>query len=55
MVFLLTIEKYLETESGNQPLKGVTFLVVDSSGAVIGPDNGEYTTDENLWCNIFAL
>ena len=43
----LTIEKYLETESGNQPLKGVTFLVTDSSGAVVGPDNGEYTTDEN--------
>ena len=32
----LTIEKYLETESGNQPLKGVTFLVTDSSGAVVG-------------------
>ena len=43
----LTIEKYLETGSGNQPLKGVTFLVTDSSGAVVGPDNGEYTTDEN--------
>ena len=43
----LTIEKYLETESGNQPLKGVTFLVTDSSGAVVGPDNGEYITDEN--------
>lgn len=43
----LTIEKYLETETGNQPLKGVTFLVTDSSGAVVGPDNGEYTTDEN--------
>ena len=43
----LTIEKYLETENGNQPLKGVTFLVTDSSGAVVGPDNGEYITDEN--------
>jgi len=43
----LTIEKYLETETGNQPLKGVTFLVTDSSGAVVGPDNGEYITDEN--------
>lgn len=43
----LTIEKYLETETGNQPLKGVTFLVTDSSGAVVGSSNGEYTTDEN--------
>ncbi len=43
----LTIEKLLETESGNVPLKGVTFLVTDSSGAVIGPNNGEYTSDEN--------
>ena len=43
----LTIEKYLETEAGEQPLKGVTFLVTDSSGAVIGPNNGEYISDEN--------
>ena len=43
----LTIEKYLETETGNVPLKGVTFLVTDSSGAVVGPDNGEYISDEN--------
>jgi len=28
------------------PVAGVTFLVTDSSGAVIGPNNGEYTTDE---------
>ena len=43
----LTIEKYLETETGEQPLKGVTFLVTDSSGAVIGPNNREYISDEN--------
>ena len=43
----LTIEKYLETETGEQPLEGVTFLVTDSSGAVIGPNNGEYISDEN--------
>ena len=30
-----------------QPLEGVTFLVTDSSGAVVGPSNGEYITDEN--------
>ena len=43
----LTIEKYLETETGDKPLKGVTFLVTDSSGAVIGPNNGEYITGED--------
>ena len=43
----LTIEKYLETDAGNVPLKDVTFLVTDSSGAVVGPNNGEYTSDEN--------
>lgn len=29
------------------PLAGVTFLVTDSSGAVIGANNGEFTTDES--------
>ena len=43
----LTIRKYLETDGGNEPLRGVTFLVTDSSGEAIGPDNGEYTTDRN--------
>ncbi|MCI9268026.1 MAG: hypothetical protein HFF40_04130 [Lawsonibacter sp.] len=43
----LIIEKYLETESGNEPLKGVTFLVTDSSGAVIGNSNGEFITGED--------
>ena len=43
----LTIEKYLETETGNEPLKGVTFLVTDSSGAVVGSSNGEYVTGED--------
>ena len=43
----LTIEKYLETETGNVPLKGVTFLVTDSSGAVVGSSNGEYITGED--------
>ena len=28
-------------------MKGVSFLVTDSSGTVVGPDNSEYTTDEN--------
>ena len=29
------------------PIQGVTFLVTDSSGAVAGPNNGEYITDRN--------
>lgn len=41
----LVIEKYVEGTT--TPLKGVTFLVTDSSGAVVGPSNGEYITDEN--------
>ena len=43
----LTIEKYLETESGEKPLKGATFLITDQTGAVIGSSNGEFTSDEN--------
>ena len=30
-----------------KPLEGVTFLVTDSSGAVVGSSNGEFITDEN--------
>ena len=41
----LVIEKYIEGTT--TPLKGVTFLVTDSSGAVVGRSNGEYITDEN--------
>lgn len=41
----LVIEKYIEGTT--TPLKGVTFLVTDSSGEVVGPSNGEYITDEN--------
>ena len=43
----LTIEKYLETESGDKPLKGVTFLITDQTGAMVGSSNGEFTSDEN--------
>ncbi len=43
----LILEKYLETETGNEPLKGVTFLVTDSSGAVIGNSNGEYVSGDD--------
>ena len=40
----LVIEKYIEGTT--TPIKGVTFLVTDSSGAVIGSSNGEFITDE---------
>ena len=40
----LVIEKYIEGTT--TPLEGVTFLVTDSSGAVVGPSNGEFITDE---------
>jgi uncharacterized surface anchored protein len=35
-----------------QPVKDVTFKVMDSSGGVIGPDNGEYITDAEGLINI---
>ena len=40
----LVLEKYIEGTTS--PLQGVTFLVTDSSGAAVGPSNGEYITDE---------
>ncbi len=41
----LTIQKYVDGTT--DPIQGVTFLVTDSSGAVVGPNNGEYVTDRN--------
>ncbi|NBI11320.1 hypothetical protein D1641_15090, partial [Colidextribacter sp. OB.20] len=41
----LVIEKYVTGTT--DPLKGVTFLVTESNGQVIGSSNGEYVTDEN--------
>ena len=41
----LTIQKYVDGTT--DPIQGVTFLVTDSSGQVIGPNNGEYITDQN--------
>ncbi|MEY8389600.1 SpaA isopeptide-forming pilin-related protein, partial [Oscillospiraceae bacterium 38-13] len=41
----LVIEKYVTGTT--DPLKGVTFLVTESNGQVVGSANGEYTTDEN--------
>ncbi|MBR4657570.1 MAG: Cys-Gln thioester bond-forming surface protein [Oscillospiraceae bacterium] len=41
----LTIQKY---EAGTtDPIPGTVFLVTDSSGAVLGTNNGEFTTDRN--------
>ena len=42
----LTIQKYVDG-SANEPLAGVEFLVTDSTGAVVGPNNGYYTTDKD--------
>ena len=41
----LTIQKYVDGTT--DPIQGVTFLIVDSSGAVVGPNNGEFITDKN--------
>ena len=44
----LIIEKYIEEEgSKHKPLKGVTFLVTDSSGAVVGNSNGEFISGDD--------
>ena len=40
----LIIEKYIEGTT--TPLKGVTFMLTDGSGAVVGNSNGEFITDE---------
>ena len=49
----LTIQKYVTDTT--TPIAGVEFLVTDSSGAVIGPNNGVYTTDENGRFVVFGL
>ena len=41
----LIIEKYVTGTT--TPLKGVAFLVTESNGQLLGPNNGEYVTDEN--------
>ena len=42
----LTIQKYVDG-TNNEPLAGVEFLVTNSTGAVVGPNNGYYTTDKD--------
>ena len=39
----LVLEKFIKG-TDNEPLAGVEFLVTDSSGAVVGPNNGVYIT-----------
>lgn len=41
----LTIQKYVT--GSTTPIQGVEFLVTDSSGAVVGPNGGEFVTDED--------
>lgn len=41
----LTIQKYVDGTTN--PIQGVAFLVTDSSGQYVGPNNGEYVTDKN--------
>ena len=41
----LTIQK-LVTGTKDKPLAGVEFLITDSSGASVGPNNGLYRPDE---------
>lgn len=42
----LYIYKYIEGTK-NEPLAGVTFQITDSSGKVLGPNNGQYVSDKN--------
>ena len=39
----LVLQKFI-AGTDNEPLAGVEFLVTDTSGAVVGPNNGVYTT-----------
>jgi uncharacterized surface anchored protein len=41
----LTIQKYVDGTT--EPVEGALFLVTDSSGTVVGANNGEYLTDRN--------
>ena len=50
---VLTIQKFVTGTT--DPIPGVTFLLTDSTGATIGPDQGEYTTDRNGRITISGL
>lgn len=42
----LVLQKFI-AGTENEPLAGVEFLVTDSAGAVVGPNNGVYTTGKD--------
>lgn len=47
----LVLQKYIyDGKKNDQPLAGVEFLVTDSTGAYIGPDNGRYVSDSKGPC-----
>lgn len=50
----LVINKYIEG-TNYEPLAGVTFQIIDSTGAVIGPNNGRYVTDSKGKITITGL
>lgn len=41
----LVIQKYVEGTT--EPIQGVTFLITDSDGTLLGQSNGEFVTDRN--------
>lgn len=54
----LVLQKYIDPENADgkyEPLAGVEFLVTDSSGAYVGPDNGRYVSDSAGRCVITGL
>lgn len=52
----LVLQKYIyDGVKNNEPLAGVEFLVTDSTGAYVGPDNGRYVSDSAGRCVITGL
>jgi len=54
----LVLQKYIDDGTANgvyEPLPGVEFLVTDTTGAYVGPDNGRYVTDQAGRCVITGL
>lgn len=54
----LVLQKYIDlgnTGGKYEPLAGVEFLVTDSTGAYVGPDNGRYVSDSAGRCVITGL
>ena len=49
----LTIQKFVSETT--DPIQGVVFLLTDGTGATVGPDQGEYTTDRNGRITITGL